>query len=120
MRDPPPCTLSILPPTHANLPLLCATPSPPTTTRDTTQPIYVWQSARPWDDLNLQFIGTVVQHGSPHEILLKLLLNAGWMFYLCRVIMSVVSEYVMLSRDYYMHLRAVEDDEIQKQRAFHL
>jgi hypothetical protein len=53
-------------------------------------------------------------------MLLKLLLNAGWVFYLGRVITSVVREYEVLSRDYYMHLRAVEDDEIQKQRAFHL
>lgn len=84
-----------------------------------TQPIYVWQSARPWDDLNLQFVGAM-QHGSRHEMLLKFLLNAGWAFYLCRVVTSVVREYIMLSRDYYMRLRAVEDDEIQKHRAFHL
>jgi len=70
------------------------------------KPVYVWQSRKPWEDVQLHVLHYMDIHplNSP-EVYLRLISNVLWYAYLIKVMVNISSDYVRLSREYYMKHR---------------
>jgi hypothetical protein len=52
------------------------------------KPYYVWQSSRPWNDIQLHIIDAIENNASQIEIIYKGIMNATWIIYLIKIIIG--------------------------------
>ena len=83
------------------------------------KPLYVWQSLRPWDEVQLQLVDAM-DRGSKSETIIRSLMLLSWLIYLLKTMIKALQEYTILSREYYMRKRDATDAEIEQHRSFRL
>ena len=68
------------------------------------KPLFVWDSSRPWDEIQLQAMNAVDAR-TPVQLAIAGVLNFMWFGVLYKYIQVVIKKYFTLSRDHFRHLQ---------------
>jgi hypothetical protein len=68
------------------------------------KPMFVWNSHRPWDEIQLQ-AWNAADNSAPQQLFLSGAMNMLWFIVIIKSLTNVVQQFVVYSRQYFIKLR---------------
>ena len=77
------------------------------------KPLFVWNSQRPWDEVQLQAWNSDSQTSAatPQQLVLTTVMNSLWYLLLVKSFVDVLRQYILINRDWKLRCSATQEHE---------